>query len=232
MRPWTCSGMLTLAGIFVLVLAAEAASRTNEEEISRLLSRLRREPKSATVLRELGGRYAIRASEEGYPTDIEDSRKYLDAAEKIEPKSPKLFAWKGILRLVEAKIRGVKGYVNEGLRLLDRAVGMEPDSLVLRMLRGSADLEVPREFGRLAEGIADLEMIEAAHRKDPAALPRLELDPAEVHLKLGNGYRGKGDLERSISYWRQVVSESPSSKESDSARRLLRKHGAPDSKKP
>jgi hypothetical protein len=92
-------------------------------------------------------------------------------------------------------------------------------------MRGSAGLEVPREFDRLDQGVSDLEMVSKAHDANPALLKSLDLEPAEVHLKLGNGYRAKGKLSEAMVLWKRAAAESPRSKEGESASRLLRKFG-------
>lgn len=201
-----------------------AATRGSPAEISRALASLKRDPGNAKLLTDAGSQFALRASEQGFPTDVEDARRYLLQAIKMEPSNAQTVAWMGALRCIEAKVRQSKGFVSQGLSQLDHAVEMDGNDLVVRMVRGSVSVEVPREYNKVDQGLTDLEMVRAAHEKDPHALVSLRIEPAEVYLKLGKAYRAKGDIETARSMWTRA-SSGPPGKERETATRLLAKYG-------
>ena len=209
-------GTLALAGL--MIAAPVLASGGAEVELSRRLAALHRDPRSVRALTDVGAGFAFRASERGFPSDVDDARKYVTEALAIEPNNAVAQGWLGAIRLVEAKIRGSKGAANEGLRMLDRAYSREPGNPLLMMLRGSVDVELPRDFNRLEEGVATLEKLTA----DPAAARAARVDMAVAYMKLAKGYRAKGDITRARQLWQKVVSEDPRSAEADSAKGLLR----------
>ena len=213
-----CARFCTLVFAGLVVAATVHASGGAEVELSRRLSQVRREPQNVRALIGLGAQYAIRASERGFPSDIEDARKYIRQALAIEPNSALGEAWLGAVRCIEAKVRASRSYANEGLLQIDHGVSMDPTNPLLKMLRGSVDVDLPREFNRLDQGLADLESVAA----DPVAARAADVDMGILHLKLAKGYRAKGDLLRAQQMWHQVIAESPQSFEADSARRLLR----------
>lgn len=219
---WLLPG-LALAVTLVPLSDALAASRGTPAEISRALNAHTKDPSNPALLTDLGSQFALRASEEGAPSDIEDARKYLRQSLKMDPKSAETVAWLGVLRCIEAKVRQSKGFVRDGLSQLDHAIEMAPEDLRVRMLRGSVGVEVPREFGRLDAGLADLELVRAAHEADPHTLTPLRIDPAEVYLKIGKGYRAKGNMEGAKQMWTRAAA-APSGRERDSAMRLLAKY--------
>lgn len=219
---WLVPG-LALAVSLVLSSDALAASRGTPAEISRALNAHKKDPSNPMHLTDLGSQFALRASEAGAPSDIEDARKYLRQSLKMDAKNAETVAWLGVLRCIEAKVRQSKGFVREGLSQLDHATEMAPSDLRVRMLRGSVGVEVPREFNRLDGGIADLETVRAAHESDPHALAALRIDPAEVFLKIGKGYRAKGNMEGAKQMWSRAA-EAPSGRERESAMRLLTKY--------
>lgn len=201
-----------------------AATRGSPAEISRALAALRREPANPRVLTDAGSQFALRASEQGFPTDVEDARRYLLQAAKMEPANAQTVAWLGALRCIEAKVRQSKGFVSQGLGQLDHAVQMDGNDLVVRMVRGSVSVEVPREYNKVDQGLADLEMVRAAHEKDPHALVALRIEPADMYLKLGKAYRAKGDMATARAMWTHA-SSGPPGKERETATRLLAKYG-------
>jgi tetratricopeptide (TPR) repeat protein len=211
---------LTLAGTLISCCAF-AKSGGTEVEISRQLSRVRREPGNPRALIDLGAQFAIRASEQGYPSDVEDARKYLHQGLSIEPQNALGKAWLGALRCIEAKIRGSKAFVRDGLRQLDQGVAMDSGNPRLRLLRGSVNLELPREYNRTSQALEDLLEVNS----NPAAARAASLDMAEVHLKLGKAYRANGNMAQAQEMWRQVVAESPHSTEAAAANKLLQKYG-------
>ena len=215
-----------LLSLALMAPVVQAAPRGSPPEISRALGALAKEPGNPRLLTDAGSQFALRASDQGYPSDIEDARKYLRQAAKMDPKSAQTVAWMGCLRCIEAKVRQSKGYVREGLSQMDRAVEMDPNDLLVRLVRGSVEVEVPKEFSRNDQGITDLEVLKTAHDRDPQTLSQLRIDPTEVYLKLGKGYRAKGNMDMARAMWVRAA-EGPPGKDRETANRLLEKFGRP-----
>lgn len=220
MRWFPC---LVLAALMLTPIATEAATRGSAAEISRALNAHKRDPGNAAALTDLGSQFALRASEQGFPTDVEDARNYLRMSLKMDPKNAQTVAWLGALRCIEAKVRQSRGYVKDGLNQLDHAVGMAPDDIVVRLVRGSVSIEVPRDFGRLDTGLADLEIVLAAYERDPSVLGSRRIDATELFLKLGKGYRAKGNMDQAKQMWGKAAEGHPG-KERDTALKLLAKY--------
>jgi tetratricopeptide (TPR) repeat protein len=220
MRWFSC---LVLAALIISPIAAHSATRGSAAEISRALNAHKRDPGNAVALTDLGSQFALRASEQGFPTDVEDARNYLRMSLKMDPNNAQTVAWLGALRCIEAKVRQTKGYVKDGLNQLDHAVEMSPDDIVVRLVRGSVAIEVPRDFGRLDTGIADLEIVLAAYEREPAVLSSRRIDATELFLKLGKGYRAKGNMENAKQMWGKAAEGHPG-KERDAAIKLLAKY--------
>lgn len=220
---WSLAHVAVLVSMALIGPGVQAATRGSPAEISRALAALKRDPGNPRLLTDAGSQFALRASEQGFPTDVEDARNYLRQAAKMDPHNAQTVAWMGALRCIEAKVRQAKGYVREGLSQLDRAVEMAPDDLVVRMVRGSVGVEVPREYNKVDAGLADLDLVRAAHDQDPHALAALRIEATEVYLKLGKGYRARGQIEQARAMWTRA-SEGPPGKDRETATRLLTKY--------
>jgi hypothetical protein len=215
-----------ILSLALLPPALHAGTRGSAAEIARALAALRKDPGNPKLLTDAGSQFALRASEQGFPTDVEDSRKYLRQSLKMDPQNSHTVAWLGALRCIEAKVRQSKGFVKEGLGQLDHAVDMSPEDVLVRMVRGSVSVEVPREFNRVDGGVTDLEFVKAAYERDAHALAAYRIDPGEVFLKLGKGYRAKGNIEGARQMWTRAAG-GPASRDRESAQRLLAKYGGP-----
>lgn len=220
---WSLAAVPVLLSVALIAPGVHAGNRGSPAELARSLAALKKDPGNPRLLTDAGSQFALRASEQGFPTDVEDARNYLRQAVKMDPRNAQTVAWLGALRCIEAKVRQAKGFVREGLTQLDRAVDMAPGDLVVRMVRGSVAVEVPREYSKVDVGLSDLELVRAAHEKDPHALAAQRIDAAEVFLKLGKGYRAKGNIEQARAMWIRA-SEGPPGKDRETANRLLAKY--------
>lgn len=115
---------------------------------------------------------------EGIDGDEAAVRRALPILEAAAPGGePRTLAYLGVARLLEAKRsrwfweKGSKA--REGVGLLDRAVGLAPEDVEIRFLRGRSTLPLPRVFGRRDVAAADLAWVaprgEAALARDVAA---------------------------------------------------------------
>lgn len=111
---------------------------------------------------------------EGIDGDADAVRRALPILEAAAPGGePRALAYLGVARLLEAKRsrwfweKGAKA--REGVGLLDRAVGLAPEDVEIRFLRGRSTLPLPRVFGRRDLAAADLAWVAP---RGEAALPR------------------------------------------------------------
>jgi tetratricopeptide (TPR) repeat protein len=105
--------------------------------------------------------------------------------------------------------------VNRSFEMLDRAVGMDDRNLVARFHRGLMSVSVPEFFGRLDEGIADLELVIDGYRNTPSSVPRDRL--LKTYGLLAQGYRARSDLEKARGAYEQIIDLAPGSELAASA---------------
>jgi tetratricopeptide (TPR) repeat protein len=98
--------------------------------------------------------------------------------------------------------------VNRSFEELDRAVGMDSQDLLARYHRGLMGVSVPEFFGRLDQGIDDLELF--IERYDTSSPPP-GVQPVKAYDLLARGYRTRGDLERARWAYEQIIDLAPGS---------------------
>ena len=203
-----------------LALPAHADMRGSTERIQRFLKVAAQHPGDPAPLVELGANYAVRYTDTHHKGDKQDAEKYLQAALAIDPKLAAPGAWRGLMRCSEARGKMSFGPAKEGLGQIDEAIAKQPDNLDLRVLRASVDLELPGNFNRSGEALADLQ----ACLVSPEKARQWDLDLSEIHLKIGKCFRAKGDLAHARSEWEAAVKANALSPEGQEASRLLVKY--------
>ena len=99
--------------------------------------------------------------------------------------------------------------VNRSFEMLDRAVEMDDQNRLARFHRGLMGVSVPEFFGRLDQGIADLEFVIEGSQKATESVPQDRL-VRSYHL-LARGYRTRGDLEQARWAYEQIIALAPDS---------------------
>lgn len=109
--------------------------------------------------------------------------------------------------------------VNKGAELLDKAVTMAPDSVLLRMIRANNSLDIPKSFGRQKIAKGDLLHIEGIIKKAPQ---EVSLDvQAEVYYQLGNIFKSEKDSSTARSYFKKAAEVFPDSEWGKKAKKEL-----------
>ncbi|MBI4862717.1 MAG: hypothetical protein HY815_21020 [Candidatus Riflebacteria bacterium] len=223
--------MLRVGLVVVLVLLGGrpvlADLRGSEERIDRYLTLYYKNQRDPKVVTELGANYAVKYADTGTDQDMNLAKKYLNEAAKLDPNGAAALAWLGLVQCLEARNGVSLEAAQRGLDRLDWALNREPDNLDLRVLRATVGLEAPREFNRIDQAIADLEYVGKRLRENPALSRQVEIDPSEVHHKLGLGFRAKGDIVKARQAWEAAVKSGPETLDGKKAAKLLKKHPAP-----
>jgi len=89
------------------------------------------------------------------------------------------------------------------MHVMDKAVSITPDDLEMRLMRGSAGVEASLFWGRLDQGMEDLQMI-------------LESDASDVMRATARYELGKAHQRKAHSHWLKVISEYPDEQAVDS----------------
>jgi tetratricopeptide (TPR) repeat protein len=194
------------------------------QDLYALEGRAQREPTNVKVLLELGKQYTRKFDESRHQLDAAKAEDYLRRALKIDGANAEIIARYGVILCVQAREKNSKDLARDGLKELDRAVAGAPDNPVPRSLRGFVGVECPSEFNRLDQALNDLSSVEELLRKDPGLPTRYDLNVPQVYVKLGKCYRAKGNLANARKFWQIAVTTAPTSREGQTAARLLKKY--------
>ena len=140
-----------------------------------------------------------------YKKEANTTRKILEKIEKIydRHKDALIMAYYGsALTLMGRDLKNpIKkiSYVKKGLKYIDRAIKKKPDSIFLRMIRGSNNYNLPSFFKRIDYVIEDFEWI-IKNGEDKIKKETL----TEVYYKLGNAYKKIGKIEKAIEMWKKA----------------------------
>lgn len=93
------------------------------------------------------------------------------------------------------------------IELLDRAVSLDSRNISARFYRGLMSVMVPESFGKLDQGIKDLELIISVHDQSQGVVPNDVLIAAVDNL--GTGYSKKGDLLKAKNAWKRITELVP-----------------------
>ena len=110
--------------------------------------------------------------------------------------------------------------VQKAFQVLDKAVSLDPQSLPARLHRGTLGVNVPEFFGKLDQGIDDLEFVIALCEKTPDQIPEEEL--VRAYDLLAAGYRKRGDLEQARAAWERIIRLAPASEMAKGAEESIR----------
>lgn len=206
--------------IRTLVLAIALAANIGEDPYA-LEGRAMREPNNLQVMLTAGRVFTRRYDEGKKIEDLGKATNFLERATKINPKSAEAMARYAVARALQARDKNDKGLAKQVLRELDEAVASEPENPLIKALRGYVEVEVPGDFGRMDQGLADLQFVEAAYKKDASIREKLNLDMAKVYFKLGKAYRAKGNLPEAKRAWEAAIAVDPNAKDAQNAKKQL-----------
>lgn len=214
--------LVTLSVAPVLAAGAGAGAGVGEDPYA-LEGRAMREPNNFQVMLTAGRIFTRRFDEGKKPEDLGKAELYLEKATRIDPKSTEAAARYAVARALRAREKNDKGLAKQVLRELDAAVASEPDNPLLHALRGYVAVELPGDFNRMDQALADLTFVGDAIKKDSTVTQKWKLDLAKVYFKLGKAYRARGKLPEAKRAWEASVLADPSSREAQSAKKQLAK---------
>ncbi len=147
---------------------------------------------------------------------LEKAERVFKKILKQDPQNPYALGWYGSLLTIkgrDAQFPFLKmKYVNEGLKYMDKAIALNPESEELRWVRAQNNLHLPYFFMRIDTAIVDLEYL-CKNSKQEAY---------KAFLFLGKGYKEKGDIKRARACWQKVIDESKDTLLIRDARNLLK----------
>jgi len=101
------------------------------------------------------------------------------------------------------------GTVNKGIKMIDDAVVMMPDSIVIRMVRANNSLDLPDIFKRKEIARKDFQHLEMLVTKSSS-----DIEPdikAEIFYQLGMFYRRENNDSMAKEYFKKAINASPDS---------------------
>lgn len=150
------------------------------------------------------------------------------------PDNATAYAYLGLYRGIQAGT--TQNYAEAGQLVqsayekLNKAVELDPNNPLARLNRGILSINVPPFFGKLDEGIHDLETLLHLEQQSPG---KLEQGVLLTGLQfLAQGYEKKGDPQRAISAWQQVFKLAPQSELAQTAENHITSLKTPQSPQP
>lgn len=139
---------------------------------------------------------------------------YLEKVNKLSPTDYEVLAYLGSTKTMIARDSWnpltKMNYVNEGIRLLDRAVDRDPNNIIIRFVRINNSLSLPGLFKRKKVAKNDLFYLLELSRERRNDFTQEML--AEIYFHLGEIYKSEGESTKANDYFKRVVDIAPDSK--------------------
>lgn len=136
---------------------------------------------------------------------------HLRRAQRVAPSDPEIMAFLGSSQTMVARDAwnpATKALqLNQGLKLIDRAIREAPENVIVRMVRMTNSLSLPAFVGRAPKAREDLLQLQALFERTP---PHPQL-AAEVSFRLGELLRQQGQRKRALELFEQALECSPDS---------------------
>lgn len=226
-----------VVGLFFLVnLSTLSYGETDFEKILRIQDKgelneivdkaekvVEKNPDDKNSLKTLGIAYHNLA-DIGVKKAAKESVEYLKHANKLYPEDALILAVLGSSTTMVGKYSGKlvtegRKYVNKGANMLDRAVKMSPDDVLVRVIRANNSRGIPKLFGRRNLHKTDLLHIVEIIKRSPKEVST-ELQ-AQVYYKLGMVYDSEGDDSSAKSYFKKTIEVFPDSEFGKKAQKEL-----------
>jgi tetratricopeptide (TPR) repeat protein len=158
----------------------------------------------------LGGEYLKLANSVGDGRLEAESMRHLSRALELSPRLAEALAYRGSLRCLMARRHGLSApsRVREGLAEIDRAVELEPESQIARIVRLTTCVHLPRRFRRMAQALEDGLWLEREARAHPDRIHGFSIP--ELHLRLGQARRLNGQPEEARCAWERAAADRSS----------------------
>jgi len=107
----------------------------------------------------------------------------------------------------------------QSFELLDSAIELDGDNVIALFYRGTMGVNVPEFFGKLTQGIDDLETLMAVAGKVPDSVPdHIRFTALDA---LGTGYAKGRDQKKAFDAWRKIVEFAPGTPFAEQAEKKL-----------
>jgi len=152
--------------------------------------------------------------------------KYLEHARVLLPTDAEVLAYLGSATTMVARdswnpITKVSA-VRDGAGLMDMAVALDPDNVVVRFVRAINSLKLPRFFNRAHYAKADLQHLLELSVSEGGQATRFSPEMlAEIHLKLGGIYKDENEETLAKEHWAKAVELAPNSEWGQEAKKRL-----------
>jgi tetratricopeptide (TPR) repeat protein len=202
--------LVTLPLSCILFVGAVAQDRIRELEGS-----LKSNPGDRSALMELGRLYHDNAAA-GDADAVDKGFRCLDRLLTIDTINVVALAYRGDLWAMRARDSwwppNKCSYLRKGAAELDLAVGMAPDNMMVRMLRGMNALAAPGFFGRLSIALEDFIVL----LKHPAFPEQSKELRVSIYYYAGVAHKRADDYDKARELFKKAISILP---DSDFARR-------------
>jgi tetratricopeptide (TPR) repeat protein len=211
MRFSACSRFQTaLFASFVLVVGVVAQDRTRELE-----GLLKSNPSDASILMELGRLYHDKAAA-GDADAVDGGFRCLDRLLRIDSANVIALAYRGDLWAMRARDSwwppNKWSAFRKGAAELDLAVGLAPDNMMVRLLRGMNALATPSFLGRLSIALEDF-IVLLRHPSFPDQSKELRVS---IYYYSGIAHKRADDYDKARELFKKAITILP---DSDFARR-------------
>ncbi|MCE5250100.1 hypothetical protein LLG96_07750, partial [bacterium] len=154
--------------------------------------------------------YISEAQSKQSPEEIDQAVEIMQKALEEYPGNPTAMAYLGGYIGIQSGHASSAGNMNDAGRLvttsfeyLDKALALDKENTIALFYRGIMGVNVPEFFGRLDQSITDLETLRDMIVKNPGSAPDIIRFSALVAL--GDGYDKKGEQQKALETWRNVV---------------------------
>jgi len=210
--PFSASRRL-LAALYISSVFAVGAIA--QDRIRELEGSLKSNPNDESVLMELGRLYHDKAAA-GDADAVDKSFRCIDRLLTIDTANVVALAYRGDLWALRARDSwwppNKWSYSRKGAAELDMAVGLAPDNMMVRLLRGMNALAAPGFLGRLPIALEDFIVL----LKHPAFLEQSKELKVSIYYYAGVAHKRADDYDRARELFKQAISLLPGS---DFARR-------------
>lgn len=157
---------------------------------------------------------------------MEKGEKFFQKVLEYDPENAVAMVWYGSLMTIKGRDSWLPWeklkHVENGCKLMDKAVRNEPHNLSVRYIRARNNLSLPLFFQRIDTAITDLNYI-IRHFPPDTSIPGIpSLD--YLYMDLAEAYKNAGKLEESMTIWKSVAENYPNTKASEEARNNLKRY--------
>lgn len=203
-----------------MVIMAFAQDRTRDLEEA-----LRSNPGDVSLLMELGRLYHDKAAA-GDADAIDKGFRCLDKLLNIDTANVVALAYRGDLWALRAGDSwwppNKWSYLRKGVADLDLAVGLAPDNMMIRMLRGMNALAAPSFLGRLSIALEDFIVL----LKHPAFADQSRELRVSIYYYAGVAHKRADDYDKARELFKKAISILPDSDFAKRSRDELKEMGS------